>query len=77
MMELKIQIPFQQLLTIVKTLTPSQKAKLRAELNEEQIEIKQEDDFIEYLLNGPVYNNKDIQNIEENRKSIAAWRTKK
>jgi hypothetical protein len=46
-------------------------------LNEEQIEIKQEDDFIEYLLNGPVYNNKDIQNIEENRKSIAAWRTKK
>lgn len=76
-MELKIQIPFQQLLTIVKTLTPSQKAKLRAELNEEQIEIKQEDDFIEYLLNGPVYNNKDIQNIEENRKSIAAWRTKK
>jgi len=76
-MELKIQVPFQQLLTIVKTLTPSQKAKLRAELNEEQIEIKQEDDFIEYLLNGPVYNNKDIQNIEENRKSIAAWRTKK
>lgn len=76
-MELKIQVPFQQLLTIVKTLTPGQKAKLRAELNEEQIEIKQEDDFIEYLLNGPVYNNKDIQNIEENRKSIAAWRTKK
>jgi len=75
-MELKIQVPFQQLLTIVKTLTASQKAKLRAELNEEQLEGKQEEDFIEYLLNGPFYNNKDIQNIEENRKSIAAWRTK-
>jgi hypothetical protein len=37
-MEMKVQIPFQQLLTIVKTLTPSQKAKLRAELNEEKVE---------------------------------------
>ncbi len=75
-MEMKVQVPFQQLLTIVKTLSPSQKAKLRAELNEEQIETKQQDDFIEYLLKGPVYNDKDIQIIEENRKSIAVWRTK-
>ena len=75
-MEMKVQVPFQQLLTIVKTLTPSQKAKLRAELNEEKVETKQQDDFIEYLLKGPVYNDKDIQTIEENRKSIAAWRTK-
>jgi len=76
-MEMKVQVPFQQLLTIVKTLTPSQKAKLRAELNEEQVETKQEDDFIEYLLKGPVYNDKDVQIIEENRKSISAWRTKR
>ena len=75
-MELKVQVPFQQLLTIVKTLTPSQKAKLRAKLNEEQVEAKQQDDFIEYLLNGPVYNDKEVQVIEENRKSIAEWRTK-
>ena len=75
-MEMKVQVPFQQLLTIVKTLSPSQKAKLRAELNEEQIETKQQDDFIEYLLKAPVYNAKDIQIIEENRKSIAVWRTK-
>ena len=33
---MKVQVPFQQLLTIVKTLTPSQKAKLRAELNKEK-----------------------------------------
>ena len=73
---MKVQVPFQQLLTIVKTLTPAQKAKLRAELNEEQADTKQSDDFIEYLLSGPVYNDKDIQIIEENRKSIATWRTK-
>jgi hypothetical protein len=75
MMELKVQVPFQQLLTIVKALTPGQKAKLRATLNEEQVETNQQD-FIEYLLNGPVYNEKEVQVIEENRKSIAAWRTK-
>ncbi|HEY9342681.1 MAG TPA: hypothetical protein VIQ23_13940 [Hanamia sp.] len=75
-MEMKVQVPFQQLLTIVKTLTPSQKAKLREELNEEETEIKNQDDFIEFLLSGPVYSDKDIQTIEENRKSIAKWRTK-
>ena len=75
-MEMKVQVPFQQLLTIVKTLTPSQKAKLRAELNEEQSEVKQQDDFIEYLLKGPVYNDKDLQIIEENRKRITVWRKK-
>lgn len=75
-MEMKVQVPFQQLLTIVKTLTPIQKAKLRAELNEQKVEEKPQDDFIEYLLKGPVYNDKDIQVIEENRKSIASWRKK-
>ena len=75
-MEMKVQVPFQQLLTIVKTLSPIQKAKLRAELNEQKVEEKPQDDFIEYLLKGPVYNDKDIQVIDENRKSIASWRTK-
>jgi len=73
---MKVQVPFQQLLTIVKTLTPIQKAKLRAELNEQKVEEKPQDDFIEYLLKGPVFNEKDIKVIEENRKSIASWRTK-
>lgn len=74
-MELKVQVSFQQLLTMVKTLTPSQKAKLRAELNEEQVETIQQNDFIEYLLKGPVYNDKDIQMIEENGKSIKNQRS--
>jgi hypothetical protein len=73
---MKIQVPFQQLLTIVKTLTPGQKAKLRAELNGEQVDAKQQDDFIEYLLNGPVYSKKDIDIVEKNIKSIATWRAK-
>lgn len=76
-MEMKVQVPFQQLLALVKSLTPGQKARLRQELAEEVPPRKDKDDFIEYLLNGPVYSDKEIHVIEENRKSIAAWRTKK
>lgn len=75
-MEMKVQIPFQQLLTIVKTLTPAQKARLRQELDEKNSEKNDKDEFIDLLLNGPVYTDKQIKTIEENRKSIAKWRTK-
>lgn len=75
-MEMKVQVPFQQLLTLVKKLTPTQKAKLRQELNDDKPGIEQKDDFLNFLINGPVYSKNDIAIIEENRKSIAAWRTK-
>ncbi|HTM66252.1 MAG TPA: hypothetical protein VL093_08030 [Flavipsychrobacter sp.] len=73
---MKVQVSFQQLLTLVKSLTPSQKARLRQELTEKEPQQKEKDEFIKYLLNGPIYSDKEIQVIEENRKSIAAWRTK-
>jgi hypothetical protein len=73
-MEMKVQVPFQQLLTLIKTLTPTQKLKLRKELDESSV--KPTDDFIDFLLQGPVYTDKDIAVIEENRKSISEWRTK-
>ena len=75
-MEIKLDIPFQQLLTVVKTLTPLQKAKLKQELSEEESAKEDKSAFIEMLLKGPVYSEKDIRIIEENRKSIAKWRTK-
>lgn len=76
-MEIKVQVPFQQLLTLVKSLTPAQKARLRKVLDEEKSAAEPEkDEFIDFLLNGPVYSEKDIAIIEENRKSITSWRTK-
>jgi hypothetical protein len=56
-------------------LTPSQKAKLKQELSDEESAKEDKSAFIEMLLKGPVYSEKDIQTIEENRKSIAKWRT--
>ena len=75
-MEIKLQIPFDKLLTAIKTLTPNQKARLKQELNEVNLPNDEKADFIETLLKGPVYTEKEIQTIEENRKSIAKWRTK-
>ncbi len=74
---MKIQVPFQQLLTLIRELTPAQKAKLKRELETESKEkLPKQDDFFEFLLSGPVYSDVDIAMIQENRKSIAAWRTK-
>ena len=75
-MEVKVEIPFKQLLTAVKTLTPAQKAKLKEELTEKKSTRDDKSAFIEMLLNGPVYTEKQIKSIEENTKSIAKWRTK-
>lgn len=75
-MEMKVQIPFQEFLTAVKTLTPSQKVRLKQELNEEKNGKDDKDAFIEMMLHGPVFTEKDIQTIEENRENIAKWRTK-
>ena len=75
-MEMKLQVPFQQLITIVKMLTPAQKARLKKELEVGEPAQKSNDDFIDFLLKGPVYSEKEMAVVEENIKSIAAWRTK-
>ena len=74
---MKVQIPFQQLLNLVRALTPAQKIKLKQELADVPLTKPDRDtDFTELLLNGPVFSKKQIRTIEENRKSIAKWRTK-
>jgi len=75
-MEMKLQVPFQQLISIVKMLTPTQKARLQKELEADEPAQKSNDDFIDFLLKGPVYSEKEMAVVEENRKSMAAWRTK-
>ena len=73
-MELKVQIPFQQFLSAVKTLTPSQKERLKEELAAKKNVKTGKAAYIEMLLNGPVFTENEIQTIEDNRKSIAKWR---
>ncbi|CAD5282442.1 hypothetical protein [Imperialibacter roseus] len=75
-MEMKVKIPFQQLLRAVRTLTPAEKSKLRDELKEDMVEKDDKSSFVEMLIDGPVFSKEEIKVIESNRKSIAAWRTK-
>lgn len=46
-MEIKVQVPFQQLLALVRKLTPAQKAKLRQELDYKSSAEEDNDEFID------------------------------
>jgi hypothetical protein len=75
-MEMKVQVPFQKLLELVKALTPTQKAQLAQELVNENPPKEGKESFIDFLLKGPTYSKKEITVIKENRKSISSWRTR-
>ena len=76
-MEMRFDIPFQQLLSLIKALTPNQRERLRQELDQSTPKLEEPNEFIDFLLNGPVYSKSDIKIIEENAKSISAWRKEK
>lgn len=75
-MEVKVHIPFQELVTIVRQLSPSQKARLQKELAKDSKPASEKSRLTQLLLTGPVFTNEQIQAIEETRKSINEWRTK-
>jgi len=76
-MEVLLEIPFEQLVKIVKELAPEQKAALKMELVEkEETTVAKKNSFTQLLLEGPVFTKKQIQIIKETRKSINEWRTK-
>jgi hypothetical protein len=75
-MKTKTHIPFQELVMIVKQLSPTQKARLQEELAAENTPEPKKSRLTELLLNGPVFSDEQIKTIEDNRKSINQWRTK-
>jgi hypothetical protein len=75
-MKVKTHIPFQELVTIAKQLSPTQKARLQEELVPESTPEPKRSRLTELLLNGPVFSDEQIKTIEETRKSINQWRRK-
>lgn len=75
-MEVRVQIPFEELVSIVRQLSPAEKAKLKGELTKGTKPASKNSRLTELLLNGPVFTDKQIKTIEETRKSINQWRTK-
>ena len=74
-MQVQVDIGFDQLLKIVKTLPSGQLKQLKAEIEKEAIYEKSVD-LETLLLNGPTATKKQLDTIVKNRKAINQWRTK-
>ena len=73
-MQLQIDIEFEQLLKIVKTLPSKQLNQLKAEIEKESA-IAKPPNLETLLLNGPTATKKQLETIAKNRKAINQWRT--
>ena len=76
-MQVQVDIAFDQLLKVVKKLPIAQLKQLKAEIEKEDNYEKSKIDLEALLLNGPTATKKQLETIESNRKSINQWRTKK
>jgi hypothetical protein len=74
-MQVQVDIPFDQLLKIVKTLPSEQLTQLKAVI-EKKVESAKSIDLETLLLNGPVATKKQLEIIKNNRKAINQWRIK-
>ena len=74
-MQVQVDIEFDQLLKIVKTLPSGQLKQLKAEIDKEPQSHKPVD-LETLLLNGPTATKKQLETISKNRKAINQWRTK-
>lgn len=74
-MEVKVNIPFNQLIELVRKLNPKQKELLRKELKRESsISDQNTKELLTIIADGPVYKDTDLEKIRENRQSISEWR---
>ena len=75
-MQVQVDIEFDQLVKIVKTLPTGKLRLLKAEIEKKSIKQKGKGDLKTLLLSGPVATKKQLETIENNRKIINQWRTK-
>ena len=74
-MQVQVEIEFDELLKIVKTLPPEKLKQLKAEI-EREVKSDKSIDLEKLLLNGPTATKKQLEIIANNRKAINQWRTK-
>ena len=74
-MQVSVEIEFEQLLKILKTLPSGKLQQLKAEL-ERQPGSEATIGLEALLLNGPTATKKQLETIARNKKEINQWRTK-
>ncbi len=75
-MELRLNIDFNQLLSLIKQLPDKQIAKLKAELDKKSTKKKSSSEFQKLLLKGPVMSEEQYDTFVKNRESMSQWRQK-
>ena len=78
-MQLTVDIPYEQLIDIIRQLPANQLEKLKSDLENRVALNKVETgktDFQDFLLKGPVMTNEQYLTFKENRKSFNQWRSK-
>lgn len=75
-MEAQIDIGFEQLVKLVKQLPEKQWTKLKSEVEQQDISANQNSDMLNFLLAGPTFNKKQLDEVAKARKEINQWRTK-
>lgn len=75
-MQVQVEIEFDQLVKIVKSLSAVKLKQLKAEIDKTSSFAGANVDLENLLLNGPTATEKQLQTIAKNRKSINEWRTK-
>jgi len=78
-MQLTVDIPYEQLINIIRHLPANQLVKLKSDLEhavaENNTEIEKIN-FQKFLLKGPVMSDVQYLAFKENRKAFNQWRTK-
>ena len=73
-MEVTVNIPFSELLTVLDRLTPAQRATLQTKLSDRKNVESSKEKLRALLLTGPKLTDKQLQSIQQTRKEINQWR---
>ncbi len=77
-MQVQVDIGFDQLVDIAKSLSPKQWDKLKHEIEKKKSEENPSEfhDMETLLLSAPTFTKKQLDTIAKTRKAITKWRTK-
>jgi len=75
-MQLQLDIAFDQLVKLAKRLPKKEWMKLKQEVDQEHVNGKPISDLESFLLAGPTFTKKQLDEVAKTRKAINQWRTK-
>lgn len=75
-MQVQVDIEFDQLVILAKSLPISQWVKLKQEVDKDSNAERKPSDLEAFLLSAPTFTKKQIDDIDKTRKAINQWRTK-